>query len=136
MYHRTTRLVQALALGLLIPFLQSCGVAAGAAAGTAAGLAYSDRGAETDVVASTDKVARATEATFRDMGITLTETETDRDDDDIKIKGTQGDRDVVVDIDRNSDAGSTHIEVTVKKNVVDYDRDRAAKILSDIMRRL
>lgn len=135
MYHRTTRLVQALTVVLLLPFLQSCGVAAGAAAGTAAGLAYSDRGAETDVVASPDKVATATNATFREMGITTTETETDREDNKIKIKGAQGDRDVVVDID-GKESGTTHIEVTVKKNVVDYDRDRAAKILSNIMGRL
>lgn len=135
MYRRTARLVQVLVL-MLLPALHGCAAAAGAAAGTAAGLAYSERGSQTDVAANTTTIAMAATDALRSMNITITETETDRDEDEVTIKGKQGDRDVVVDIDGNRETGSSHIEVTVSKNVVDYDRDRATRILSEIVRRL
>ena len=124
----------------LVPAVGGCGpaIAAGAAAGgAAAGLAYSERGVQSHVTQSVQKVANASVEALRAMNITVTEREPfNAEDNEIEIKGRDGDRDVVVDIEGNRDAGRTHIEVTVSKDFVNYDRDRADRILREILKKL
>ena len=124
----------------LVPAVGGCGpaIAAGAVAGgAAAGLAYSERGVQSYVSQSVEEVAKAAVAALRAMDITVEEREKfDPKDNEIEIKARQGDRDVVVDIEGNRDAGRTHIEVTVSKDFVNYDRDRADRILREILKRL
>lgn len=106
---------------------------AGAGAAAAAAIGYSDRGATTSLDMSTARVADATELAFRDMGITLREREVD--DEGIEIKGSEGDWQVVVDIERDSDDPLTSVEVTVSRDLVNYEKSRAEDILRAILRR-
>ena len=135
----TGRWIPVLLLGLVIA-AGGCGAmvaaGAGAAAGTAAGMAYSDRGAQSYVTSSVQKVAAASVEALRDMKINVEEREFDPEDNEIEIKAKDGDRDVVVDIEGNRDAGRTRVEVTVSENVVNYDRSRADQILRTILKRL
>lgn len=111
-----------------------CWTAAGAAAGAAGAIAYTERGARSQVDASVGEAVAATEAVFRDRGIRTTEREVD-DGDEIELEGQIGDRDIDVDIERE-DPGVTEIEVTVQESIVEYDRDEARAILQDIVARL
>lgn len=133
------RWIPVLLLGM-VPAAGGCGpaVAAGAAAGgAAAGLAYSQRGAESYVTQNVATVAKAAVEALRAMKITVEEREPfDPEERGIEVKGKDGDRDVVVDIEGNRDAGRTHIEVTVSKDFVNYDRNRADRILREILDRL
>lgn len=125
------------AAGLLLPLLAGCGAketaALGAVGGAAAAIAYDDRGATTKVDASVVRTANATEAAFRDLGITLTERK--QEDDGIELKGMQGEWKVVVDIERDPGDTLTGIEVTVSKDQVNYSKDRAENIMRAIMQR-
>lgn len=119
--------------------LAGCGAAvvgAAGGAGAAAGMAYSDRGAQSHVTASVATVATAAEAALRDLAITLEQRRAEPDENEIELKGDDGSRKVVVDIEGDRDAGRTHIEVTVSKNAVDYDKSRADEILRAILTRL
>ncbi|HEX6309500.1 MAG TPA: DUF3568 family protein [Longimicrobiales bacterium] len=128
---------RAFLLLLLLPAVAACSRtattigAAGAAA--AAAIAYNDRGATTNVDISVSRLADATEAAFRDLGITLTERESQEDG--IELKGTDGEWKVVVDIERDADEVLTSAEVTVSRNEVDYSQSRAEQILRTILNR-
>lgn len=106
---------------------------AGAGAAAAAAIGYTDRGATTAVDANVTHMANAAEAAFRDMGITLTEREVD--DEGIEVKGTEGDWQVIVDIERDADDALTDVEVTVSRDLVNYEKSRAEDILRAILRR-
>jgi len=123
-----SRILPVLLVGLL-----SGGCAAAAAGGAVAGaqMAANDQKADTHVAADMSAVAAATDAAFRDLGITVTKRETESDE--IEIKGRDGDRDVNVEIKPNKDMpGHTSIEVSAVKNKVDYSKSRAEQILSSI----
>ncbi|HEX2165953.1 MAG TPA: DUF3568 family protein [Longimicrobiales bacterium] len=106
---------------------------AGAGAAAAAAIGYTDRGATSAVDASVSHMANAAEAAFRDMGIALTERETDQEG--IEVKGMEGDWQVVVDIERDADDALTDVEVTVSRDLVNYEKSRAEDILRAILRR-
>ena len=133
------RWMPVLLLGV-VPVVGGCGpaLAAGAVAGgAAAGLAYSERGVQSYVTQSVREVADASVKALRAMNIAVKEREPfNPEDNEIEIKAREGDRDVVVDIEGNRDAGRTHIEVTVSRDFINYDRDRADKILRQILKEL
>lgn len=106
---------------------------AGAGAAAAAAIGYSDRGATSNVDVSVARLASATERAFRDLGITLTERETE--DDGIELKGAEGDWKVVVDIERDAGDPLTEIEVTVSRDMINYEKSRAEEILRAILAR-
>lgn len=123
----------ALAVTLLsIPLIGGCGVSSAGATGSAAGMAYSERGATSHTNASLREIADATESVFRAMNIRLDEREEEVDDDEIEIKGTDGDNEVVVDIEGNRNVAQSRIEVSVTREI-DYDKARAQQILSAIL---
>lgn len=120
-------------LPVLMVSLLGAGCAAAAAGGAVAGaqMAAHDQMADTHVAASLSAVATATEAAFKDLGITVTKRETESDE--IEIKGQDGDRDVNVEIKPNKDMpGHTSIQVSAVKNKVDYSKSRAEEILAAI----
>lgn len=132
---RQLRMVLAL---LLLPFVaaacsRTTAAVAGAGAAAAAAVGYSDRGATSSVDVSVVNLANATEAAFRDLGITLTERKTE--DDGIELKGSEGDWKIVVDIERDADEPLTDVEVTVSQDLVNYEKSRAEEILRAILRR-
>lgn len=126
-------------LSVAVTGLAGCGAAAvGAAggAGAAAGMEYEDRGAQSHVSADVATVAAAAEVALRDLGITLEERQSEADENEVELKGEDGSRKVVVDVEGGRDAGRIHVEVTVSKNAVEYDKSRADEILRAILARL
>lgn len=133
-----SRTARAVLVTLLFPLgVAACSrttaAVAGAGAAAAAAIAYSDRGATSNVDVSVARLANATERAFRDMGITLTERKTE--DDGIELKGAEGDWKVVVDIERDAGDPLSSIEVTVSKDQVNYEKSRAEEILRAILNR-
>lgn len=133
-----SRTARAVLVTLLLPLgVAACSrttaAVAGAGAAAAAAIAYSDRGATSNVDVSVARLANATERAFRDMGITLTERKTE--DDGIELKGAEGDWKVVVDIERDAGDPLSSIEVTVSKDQVNYEKSRAEEILRAILNR-
>jgi hypothetical protein len=132
-FSRTARAVLVL---LLLAFVaaacsRTTAAVAGAGAAAAAAIGYSDRGATSNVDVSVARLADATEQAFRELGITLTER--DIEDDGIELKGSEGDWKIVVDIERDAGDPLTEIEVTVSKDLVNYEKSRAEEILRAIL---
>jgi len=114
-------------------FSTGCIAAAGAAAGAAGAVAYSDRGARSEVTASVDQLVTAVEATFSSMSIAITERSRKEDGSETHLKGKNGDMEVNVDITRDQ---TTKIQVTARKNLVDYDRDYARDVLKKVLEKV
>jgi hypothetical protein len=106
---------------------------AGAGAAAAAAIGYSDRGATSSVDLNVTRLAYATERAFRDLGIALTERQADEDG--IELKGADGDWKIVVDIEREPTDALTDVEVTVSRDLVNYEKSRAEEILRAILAR-
>ena len=106
---------------------------AGAGAAAAAAIGYNDRGATTSVDLNVARLTTATERAFRDLGISLTERQSDEDG--IEIKGAEGDWKIVVDIEREPTDALTDVEVTVSRDMVNYEKSRAEEILRAILSR-
>lgn len=134
---RTVPALRLMALVLLLPLMAACSrttaAVATAGAAAAAAIGYSERGATTTSMHTVGHLANATEAAFRDLGITLTERETLEDG--IELKGSEGEWKIVVDIERDADEPESDIEVSVSKDQVNYDKSRAERILSTIITR-
>ncbi len=112
--------------------ITSCAAAAAGAAGAAGALYLTDRGASTMVTAPLDRTAVATLATFKDLGISVTETETGAGE--REYQGEQGSRIVKADLERD-ESGGTRIEVTAQEGIK-WDRDYARMVLSEILQRV
>lgn len=110
-------------------------IAAAAAAGAAGAIAYTERGANSEVNASVNTLLQATEATFSEMNIVIIERKTAENGTEVELKGNRGDLDVTVNIHQDNPP-TTKIDVTAKRNVVDYDRDYARDILQRVLKRL
>lgn len=131
---RTTKIESVIILGLSVGLGGCVAAAVGAAAGAAGAIAYTERGASSQVNASVAESTAATDETFEDMGIAVTGRETERDR-EVEIRGERGDMDVNVHIERQ-DAGSTRIHVVAREGTLDYDREYARSVLGKILERL
>jgi hypothetical protein len=122
-------------LGLLVALTSGAcaAVAVGAAAGAAGAIAYTQRGAETNLDATLAETVAATEAVFAEMDIVVTE-RNEKGDTEVQLTGETGDTEVVVDIGPGAD-GLTYVHVSAKEDVVDYDPDQAEEILRRIVQR-
>ena len=123
---------------LLLPFMaaacsRTTAAVVGAGAAAAAAISYNDRGATSSVDVSVTNLADATELAFRDLGITLTERKLE--DDGIELQGAEGDWKIVVDIEREPTDALTDVEVTVSRDLVNYEKSRAEEILRAILAR-
>lgn len=124
----------ALGLVLALPVTGCVAAAAGAAAGAAGAIAYNQRGAEADLHASVAKLVAATDAAFHELEIQTTSRRLEEGEGGAEIRGDEGETEIVVSIDPAGEA-LTHVEVTARKNVVAWDRDRAGEILRSIVAR-
>lgn len=130
---RAIRIESVIVLGLSTAFGGCAAAAVGAAAGAAGAIAYTERGAGSQVNVTVAEATAAAEATFEDMGIAVTGRETEEGE--VEIRGERGGMDVNVHIERE-DAGMTQIDVTAREGALDYDRDYARSVLTQILDRL
>jgi hypothetical protein len=117
------------ALALVLPMT---GCLAAAAAGAGAGVYLTSRGAESIVEASPDQVASRARAVMSEEGIVPEASSTEAAGDKRELKGKKGDLDVTFEIERKSDK-TTRVEVSARKNLAEWDKDYAQKLLQRIV---
>ena len=120
----------ALALALALP-TAGC-VAAAAAAGAGAGIYLTSRGAESVVSGSVDQIAARAQAVMRDESIVPDASSTEQGGDKREFKGKKGDLDITIDIERK-DPNTARVEVSARKNLAEWDKDYAQKLLQKIV---
>ncbi len=121
--------------GLVLAFagaLPGC-LAAAAAAGAGTGIYLTTRGAESIVNAPVNVVAARARAVFQAEGVTLDATSTESGGDTREIKGKKGDLDIAVSMERQSPT-TTKTEVTARKNLAEWDKDYAQRLLDKIVK--
>jgi hypothetical protein len=118
-----------MALALILPMT---GCLAAAAAGAGAGVYLTSRGAESIVEGSPDQIAARARAVMSEEGIVPDASSTESGGDRRELKGKKGDLDVTFDIERKSDK-TTRIEVAARKNLAEWDKDYAQKLLQRIV---
>jgi len=129
MHLRTIALRLALAASPLVAggcFL----VAAGA--GAAGAIAYTNRGATSDVSGTVDQVFDRTVAAFQQAGISETGRSTENNGEERKLIGTKGEYEVTAELNRSSEK-TTKVEVTAKKSAVEFDKELAKDVLNRIL---
>jgi hypothetical protein len=107
-------------------------VAAGA--GAAGAIAYTNRGAESDVAGTVDQVFDRAVAAFQQSGISETGRATEDNGNQRRLVGTKGEQEVTVELERSGD-NVVKVEVIAKKNAVDYDKELAKQVLDRIVAR-
>src|SRR5687768_18398017 len=98
MVNKYLRRPWALALALMLP-TTGC-VAAAAAAGAGTGIYLTTRGAESVIEGATSDVASRARSVLTEEGITITETKSENGGDRQAFKGTKGELDVSVTLER------------------------------------
>ena len=119
---------------LLAVVLPSTGCLAAAAAGAAGGVYLTSRGAESVVQGSVDEIAGRTEAVMGEMGIVKEGESTENQGDQQVLKGKQGDLDVTIEIERESES-TAKVEVTARENLAEWDKDYAKDVLNRIVQK-
>lgn len=123
-----------IAVALAAATLTSSGcflVAAGAGAGAA--IAYTQRGASGQVPGTVDAVFGKATSAFSQLGITETGRSTGDSGNTRTLVGKTGEQEVTVEMTRASDE-TTAVEVTAKKNVVEYDKELAKRVLDAMVK--
>ncbi len=127
--------MRATVLAVTVPFLLSilltgCFlVAAGAGAGT--GIYLTSRGAESLVEQPMDGLVARTQAAFTEFGIRPVGETIDHEGDRREFRGRKDDLDVTVKLERKSPS-TTQVEVTARRNVAQWDKDLAQRLLARI----
>ena len=121
-------LVIALAAGL-----PGCLAAGAAAAGAGTGVYLTSRGAESIVEGSVQDVERRARAVFDAEGIPVSGSQIENSGDKREIKGTKGDLDITVSMERQG-AQTTKTEVSARKNIAVWDKDYAQELLGKIVK--
>jgi hypothetical protein len=121
-----------LALMLGIAGLPGCVAAAAAGAGAATGVYLTSRGASSLVNGTPEQIAANVQSVMASENITPTGKSTDNGGDHREFKGTKGDLDINITIDRKSPT-TANVEVTSKKNAVEWDKDYSKMLLSKIV---
>jgi hypothetical protein len=119
----------------LIPLasvLLGTGCVAAAAGGAAAGVYLTSRGAEAVVEGSVENVATRAQAVMGEMGIVKEGESTEDQGAKHVLKGKQGDLDVNININRETDKTSK-VEVTARKNLAEWDKDYAKDVVNRIV---
>ncbi|MFL5814479.1 MAG: DUF3568 family protein [Bdellovibrionia bacterium] len=113
--------------------LTGCAAAAlgGAAAGAAGAVAYSDRGAKSDVKGDTQSINQKAEAVFSDLSIQTTGTQS-KENGERELTGKSGDKEITIQMSPAAN-GTTHVEVVAKEGTVKWNKDYAKALLSKIV---
>jgi hypothetical protein len=125
------RLVLLLGLG---GGLSGCLAAAAAGAGVGTGVYLTTRGAKSVVKGSVSDVATQARAVLKAEGATIDATSMEQSGDKREIKAKKGDLDITVSLERQS-ATTTNAEVTARKNLAEWDKDYAERILNKIVKK-
>lgn len=129
---RTTRIL-ATALLAVTTFTSSGCFLLAAGAGAGAAVAYTNRGATASIEGTVNAVFdRATRA-FGTMSIAETGRATEDSGNTRRLVGKLGEHEITVEIQRQSDNVSA-VEVTAKKNVVEYDKELAKRVLDTMVK--
>jgi len=112
--------------------ISGCVAATAAAAGAGTGVYLTSRGAESIVKGPIDQVETRAKAVLEQEGVTITGTQTEQSGDKRELKGTKGDLEVTVSMERQ-DTGTTKAEVSARKNLVTWDKDYAQQVLNKIV---
>ena len=122
-----------LALSLvLVAFTASGCFLVAAGAGAAGAIAYTNRGATSVVAGTVDRVFDRATAAFQQAGITETGRTTEDSGRQRKLIGTKGEYEVTAELNRSTDS-TTKVEITARKNVVEYDKELAKDILNRLL---
>lgn len=105
-------------------------VAAGA--GAAGAIAYTNRGAASNVAGTVDQVFERTVAAFKQAGITETGRSTANNGEQRKLVGTKGEYEVTAELNRVN-ASTTKVEVIARKSAVEYDKELAKDVVNRIL---
>ena len=105
---------------------------AAAAAGAGGALYVTSRGAESLVQGQPSQVAPRVTAAFAEFQIEQTGNSTENGGDKQEFKGTKGDLEVTVSLERKSPT-TTNVEVTARKNLAEWDKDFAKQVLQKIV---
>jgi hypothetical protein len=122
--------MQWLVLAALTAAVPACVAAAAAGAGGA--LYVTSRGAESLVQGQPSEVAPRVTAAFSEFQIQQTGNSTENGGDKLEFKGTKGDLEVTVTLERKSPT-TTNVEVTARKNLAEWDKDFAKQVLQKIV---
>ena len=128
---KSRRLVLSLILAASPLGLGGCFLVA-AGAGAAGAIAYTNRGATSVVAGAVDQVFDRARKAFQQANINETGQSTQDSGRQRTLVGTRGDYEVTAELNRATDS-TTRVEVTVKKSVVEYDREAAKDILNRIL---
>jgi hypothetical protein len=116
----------------LIAVAPLSGCLAAAAAGAGTGIYLTTRGAASTVEGSVSTVAGRARAVMGEEGITIGETKSENGGDKQEFKGTKGDLDVTITLERESPS-LTKVEVTARENVAEWDKEYAQRVLNKIV---
>lgn len=105
-------------------------VAAGA--GAAGAIAYTNRGASSNVSGSIDAVFDRSVTAFAGAGIRETGRSTEESGAKRRLAGAKGEQEVIVEMERK-ESETTKVEVIARKNAVDYDKKLAEDVLNRII---
>ncbi len=119
-----------LALALALAMAAPACVAAVAGAGAAVYL--TSRGAESLVDGQPSSVAPRVAAAFTELQVQQTGTSSENGGDKQEFKGTRGDLEITVTLERKSPT-STNVEVTARKNLAEWDKEFAKQMLQRIV---
>jgi hypothetical protein len=109
------------------------GCVAAAAAGAAGGVYATTRGAEALVSGSVEEVAVRAQTVMKDMDIAPAGEKTETAGDKHEFKGTKGDLDITIQMQR-SDSATTKVEVYARKNLAEWDKAYAKEVLERIVK--
>ncbi len=105
-------------------------VAAGA--GAAGAIAYTNRGASSNVSGNIDAVFDRSVSAFAAAGIRETGRSTEDSGTKRRLTGAKEEQEIIVDMER-SGSENTKVEVIARKNAVDYDKKLAEDVLNRII---
>lgn len=112
--------------------LPRCIAATAAAAGVGGGMYLTSRGAESIVNSPIDEVEKRARTVLEQEGVAITGTQTEQSGDKRELKGTKGDLEIAVTMERQGSQAKT--EVSARKNLVTWDKDYAQQLLSKIVK--
>jgi len=119
-------------LAALAVALPATGCLAAAAAGAGAGIYLTSRGAESLIDGPIDQVATWARTAMNEEGIVPDASSTENGGENREFKGKKGDLDVTIQMERKSDK-TTRVEVSARKNLAEWDKDYAQKVLQRIV---
>jgi len=110
-----------------------CVAAAAAGAGAGGGIYFTSRGVGSQVNGSVDEVAARAQSVLASEGVAITDTKTEASGDKRVFQGKKNDLDVSVELERQGPT-ATKAEVSARKNLVEWDKDYAQKVMDRIVK--